>query len=77
MSFVISALATWPEKKTANETLLYDTSTALVYKTGHPEIQSRWTKFNGEQSHMQLFDYEVVTEAVYQWRKSQHFCSFH
>lgn len=63
MSFVISALATWPEKKIADEMRLYDTSTASVYKTRNPAIHSRWTKFNGEQSHMQLFDYEVVSEA--------------
>lgn len=62
MSFVISALGTWPEKKIADEMRLYDTSTASVYKTRNPAIHSRWTKFNGEQSHMQLFDYEVVSD---------------
>lgn len=63
MSFVISALGTWPEKKIDDEMRLYDTSTASVYKTRNPAIHSRWTKFNGEQGHMQLFDYEVVSEA--------------
>lgn len=58
----MSTLATWPEKKITNETLVYNISMTSAYKTWSPAVWGKWIKFNREQIHMQLFDNEMATE---------------